>query len=149
MRFRKLRIAWSVGCGIACVLLIVLWVRSYTRHDGLWGRFSDTNGFHLSSHEGRIQFQQVPFLWGIVPWQLALDQSIETNSPRKVFNRFDFLRGGFGLLIAMPSWFLVIVTCLLATLSWLPVWRFRLRTLLIATMLVALLPGWSVHVARN
>jgi hypothetical protein len=30
MRFRKLRIAWSVGWGIACVLLIVLWVRSYS-----------------------------------------------------------------------------------------------------------------------
>ena len=29
MRFRKLRIAWSVACLIACVLLIVLWVRSY------------------------------------------------------------------------------------------------------------------------
>jgi hypothetical protein len=31
MRFRKLRIAWSVFWGIACVLLIVLWVRSYSR----------------------------------------------------------------------------------------------------------------------
>src|SRR6476469_3147947 len=30
---RKLRIAWSVGCAIACVLLIVLWVRSYWRKD--------------------------------------------------------------------------------------------------------------------
>src|SRR4029078_1018296 len=29
MRFRKLRIAWSVACGITCVLLIVLWIRSY------------------------------------------------------------------------------------------------------------------------
>jgi hypothetical protein len=29
MRFRKLRIAWSVACAIACVLLIALWVRSY------------------------------------------------------------------------------------------------------------------------
>src|SRR6478609_7250090 len=29
MRFRKLRIAWSVAWGLACVLLIVLWVRSY------------------------------------------------------------------------------------------------------------------------
>src|SRR6478735_2894696 len=28
MRFRKLRIAWSVGCGLVCVLLIVLWARS-------------------------------------------------------------------------------------------------------------------------
>ena len=33
MRFRKLRIAWSVTWGIACVLLIVLWVRSYW-----WGK---------------------------------------------------------------------------------------------------------------
>ena len=29
MRFRKLRIAWSVVWGLACVLLIALWVRSY------------------------------------------------------------------------------------------------------------------------
>src|SRR6476620_7609681 len=35
MRFRKLRIAWSVMCGIACVLLIVLWVRSYWWSEGI------------------------------------------------------------------------------------------------------------------
>src|SRR3954451_17185227 len=29
MRFRKLRIAWSVFWGLAAVLLIVLWVRSF------------------------------------------------------------------------------------------------------------------------
>ena len=29
VRFRKLRIAFSATCLIACVLLIVLWVRSY------------------------------------------------------------------------------------------------------------------------
>ena len=29
MRFRKLRIAWSVAWGVVAVLLIVLWVRSY------------------------------------------------------------------------------------------------------------------------
>jgi hypothetical protein len=34
MRFRKLRIAWSVGWGVACVQLIVLWVRSYWWVDG-------------------------------------------------------------------------------------------------------------------
>ena len=33
MRFRKLRIAWSVACGIAAVLLIALWVRSYRQRD--------------------------------------------------------------------------------------------------------------------
>src|SRR6476646_1576226 len=29
MKYRKLRIAWSVFWGLAAVLLIVLWVRSY------------------------------------------------------------------------------------------------------------------------
>ena len=29
MNYRKLRIAWSVGWGVAAVLLCVLWVRSY------------------------------------------------------------------------------------------------------------------------
>ena len=29
MRFRKLRIAWSVAWGVLAVLLCVLWVRSY------------------------------------------------------------------------------------------------------------------------
>ncbi len=33
MRFRKLRIAWSAFWGIATVLLIALWVRSYRWHD--------------------------------------------------------------------------------------------------------------------
>src|SRR4051794_6882666 len=33
MKFRKLRIAWSVFWGLACVLLIVLWVRSYQATD--------------------------------------------------------------------------------------------------------------------
>src|SRR4051812_24381488 len=38
MRFRKLRIAWSVGCGLACVLLIALWVRSANSFDDFgWG----------------------------------------------------------------------------------------------------------------
>src|SRR5689334_21628724 len=29
MRFHKQRVAWSVVWGVACLLLIVLWVRSY------------------------------------------------------------------------------------------------------------------------
>jgi hypothetical protein len=35
MKYRKLRIAWSVGCGIVCLLLIALWVRSYWWSDEL------------------------------------------------------------------------------------------------------------------
>jgi hypothetical protein len=31
MKYRKLRIAFSVGCGIACVLLAVLWIAAHPR----------------------------------------------------------------------------------------------------------------------
>ena len=37
MRFRYLRIAWSAACGIACVLLIVLWVLVRARGRGVVG----------------------------------------------------------------------------------------------------------------
>ena len=33
MSFRKLRIAWSVVCGILCLLLVALCVRSYWYRD--------------------------------------------------------------------------------------------------------------------
>ena len=40
MKHRKLRIAWSV-VGLAAVLLIVLWVRSYEKADAIY-RISKT-----------------------------------------------------------------------------------------------------------
>src|SRR5712671_2831573 len=54
MRFRKLRIAWSVACGIACVLLIVLWVRSYWWFDSAVGPISGTRFLVVSSGYGRL-----------------------------------------------------------------------------------------------
>src|SRR5437763_4883145 len=36
MKFRKLKIAWSVFWGLGCVLLVVVWVRSYTWIDEVW-----------------------------------------------------------------------------------------------------------------
>src|SRR6476620_6769071 len=43
MRFCKLRIAWSATCLIACVLLIVLWVRSGVHFDGaIWCSATDS-----------------------------------------------------------------------------------------------------------
>jgi hypothetical protein len=55
MRFRKLRIAWSVGWSLLAVLLIALWVRSYRHWDvfyaGLGQRVVGVNSAkgHLST----------------------------------------------------------------------------------------------------
>jgi hypothetical protein len=73
MRFRKLRIAFSATCLIACVLLIVLWVRSYwgseqppknrMAHDFLtmWraSRLSVESEGHPLDHAAGDQYQTV------------------------------------------------------------------------------------------
>src|SRR5262245_30694970 len=53
MRFRKLRIAWSVLWGVAAVLLIVLWVRSYWRTEFL-ERVVNVNALYASGDMERI-----------------------------------------------------------------------------------------------
>ncbi len=60
MRFRKLRIAWSVGCGVLCLLLIVLWVRSYWRLD-VWVRNNNLTSTIVRADTGLITFSQSKF----------------------------------------------------------------------------------------
>src|SRR6185295_473373 len=64
MSFHKLRIAWSVVWGLAAVLLIVLWVRSYWWMDQLGSPWSRTRILMVGSLEGGL-LVQVPFHdWG-------------------------------------------------------------------------------------
>ena len=62
MRFRKLRIAWSVVCAIACVLLIALWVRSYWWMDDVQTGSTVTPPTQLVSQEGAPFFSTDPEL---------------------------------------------------------------------------------------
>ena len=55
MRFRKLRIAFSATCLIACVLLIALWVRSYWRIDWL-SHLSSNSYANVASARGCVGF---------------------------------------------------------------------------------------------
>src|SRR3954454_7670294 len=61
MQFRKLRLAWSVACGVACVLLILLWVRSYWWEDTLFSvQGSARNVLAVGSMYGRTQLVYQP-----------------------------------------------------------------------------------------
>src|SRR6476659_6488605 len=77
MRYRKLRIAWSIACSILCLLLIVLWVRSYWLFDGFGGH-TRTRNLGLESEQGQLRFtvrafqplavpQERPWDWSSVP----------------------------------------------------------------------------------
>ena len=52
MKYRNLRIAWSVGWGIAAVLLCALWVRSYFRADDLVVTLTKSKQLELQSVNG-------------------------------------------------------------------------------------------------
>jgi len=127
MRFRKLRIAWSVACGIACVLLIVLWVRSYSLVDvacvARWhGAISRQGTIYIDSGLSWSGSDTCPnFEWPALEWMVF------KNDPEvdvKVGN------------VAFPIARLVLLTAACAPLSWISR-RFSLRALLIATTLVA------------
>jgi hypothetical protein len=140
---RYLRIAVTALSLTACVLLIALWVRSYKWHDGVWGRFSEARGFHLSSHEGRVQLSMLTYL-GIVEWRIVYGEPIDRVGPANYFAAFECPLSTFGLYMAVPYWFLLAVMATFAA-GIATKRRFSLRTLLIATTLIAILLGAVVY----
>jgi hypothetical protein len=161
MRFRKLRIAWSVACGIACVLLIVLWVRSY-RHEANSLSIGDSvsyydrenRSFSAASWKGAFHFNLV-YPRARLPWKPVRIgiQASEVRLPNH-FAESGIL--GFGAStkelssdIRVPCWFSVLLASMIAITPWIR-WskRFSLSTLLMATTLVAVVLGlivWSMR----
>jgi len=129
-------------CGIVHLFLFVSWVRSYAWHDGIWGQISQTEGFHFSSHEGRLQFNMLRN-FGIIEWRPAFGERIVTVRSPHYFPSFEYSQTALGFFVAMPIWFPVALSATLAvTLATKP--QFSLRALLIATTLVAVVLGLVV-----
>jgi hypothetical protein len=133
MRFRKLRIAWSVVWGIACISLIALWVRSNywidqvlvpVTHSAYVALGSMPNAFGVGlthkSPTGTWAMLNMP----TIDWLIALGESGDSWSGASCFK----MAAG---AIMMPYWFGVLLAAAFATAPWL-CWRFTLRTLLIA-----------------
>jgi hypothetical protein len=164
MRFRKLRIAFSAACGVLCLLLIVLWVRSYTWVDTARGALTETKALQVRSFQGQLSLNSYGdkngWYW---KWQSSpadeLEQRIRElerrlgNTTSQAQPSFAFIRSRDRLFVTAPHWLLVLLLCIPVTLMWitsartLP-WRFSLRTLLIATTLVAVVLGLVVWAAQ-
>jgi hypothetical protein len=152
-RFRKLRIPFSAVCGIVCLLLIALWVRSYRWID----ECTLASRLELSSFYGRVDYQTLfpPYSfkhdwhyschsapdyisnWGDSKLKIAMDQLFKFRRPTTSWPG------------SVPHWFLVLLSATIASAPWVRQlkWRFSLRTLLIAMTLVAVLLGavvWAV-----
>jgi hypothetical protein len=160
MRFRKLRIAWSVGWGFLCVLIILLCVRSYWVWDSVLIPMSQRRPLAIGrSPELRSSYGQLIFYGPFshvfaYPLVLIPQQPLDPlKYPRApAFLGFNFRQfGGAGQwALSIPHWFAVMVLATLAAAPWIRKlkWRFSLRTLLIATTLLAMVLGLIVYAAR-
>jgi hypothetical protein len=156
MRFRKLRIAFSVVSAIVCLLLVLLWVRSYQFNEIAGRQISKNRSVGVTSLLGRVR---------IGTWKHPKHaNSWWVNSERLTNSVYEWAASrqgenaiGFGVIsfqsnieLIMPCWFLVLLT---ATLAVIPCRhlanRFSLRTLLIATTLVAVALGAIVFAASK
>ena len=140
MRFRKLRMAFSVGCGIVCVLLIMLWVRSYWRLD-LINRNSNSNSSTVRADAGLITLSHSQGRSPLLDdngWKYIADNA----SWGMQYWQFDWAWNTRIILVRIPIWVLALAVAMLARAPWIR-WskRFTIRTLLIATTLVALVLG--------
>jgi hypothetical protein len=153
MKYRRLRIAFSAMCGVLCLLLIALWVRSWTWQDDCGYAFADTRELRFISVNGLVDFHcgYDPFAETPVgEWFVYSDRIddiyLEGEVPTTQWKLKLFEDEVIGRI---PHWFPILMFALagiLPWLAWLP-WRFSLRTLLIAMTLVAILLGLIVYAA--
>jgi len=153
MKYRKLRIAWSAVWGIVCLLLVALWVRSYRAYDivthvkpGFVINTVGSNGGTLyvahTTLPSNLRFAGPG--WQFRSAGPPLGWRYGSAVVGEVPSMFEFKNG----LIRLPYFLLIALSAAAVAVSWLP-WQFSLRTLLIATTLVAVGLGWIVYELRN
>jgi hypothetical protein len=125
------RIAVTALSLTACVLLIALWVRSYMLVD-----FRRICGHDILVTNGRVF---------IDPWLITGSGSIFWRGTPDEVDAFSY-HPPVSTELRLPFWNLAVVLGAVAALPWYPWWstRFSLRTLLIATTLVAVVMGIAV-----
>ena len=160
MKYGKLRIAWSVGWGLLCLLLIVLWVRSYWWNDfashrlaardflvqirrgelGIWCEPASVAPYasQLKVGENRVKSGDNTY------WVLASTDIV----PAYRYFVFHYRSTVQGTAIWIPFWTMTVPLAIAALLPWLP-WRFSLRTLLIGMTIVAVCLGLAVMMSSG
>lgn len=160
MKFRKLRIAWTILCVAASVVLLRLQHRSHDYRDELRVMLGGNRRIIVQSLYQELELviskQAMPWLLGssrirqedlrrTMPPTLYTDD----KDTKRIYYRgfgFAFLSEQF-IAISVPHWFAAAFAGAIGAAAWLP-WHFSLRILLTATTLVAMLLGlimWSMR----
>jgi hypothetical protein len=142
---RKLQIAFSVVCGIVSLLLIVLLVRSYRRLEILEKR-TGLQAVQISSVKGRIAIARLePRTYVIGRPYLNVVAGDAADWRKGGVLGFAYYNDGSITAFIAPHCLLALLAAALAVIPWISrSWRFSLRSLLIATTLVAVVLGLAV-----
>jgi hypothetical protein len=128
----------SVGCTIACVLLIALLVRSYSYIDS-----TKVLGHEITTSRGQL-FLGEPFLHTPSTFDdVDVQPTLRRYYPIEILTTTADYAIRYGEGWAVSFWLLVGVTVSFAAAPWIH-WRFSLRALLIATTLLAVVLGLIV-----
>lgn len=142
---RYTRIAFSVVCGLVCVLLVVLWVRTHFAIDNISGPLASSTGFGITSRHdgvGLVINSGYRSQWRIVKYPPNEDFSSAVDYETVLgFVQYQTMANGFR--IRVPYWSLILLSAISGGLPWLS-YRFSLRTLLIATTVIAAVLGLVV-----
>jgi len=153
MRFKKLRIAWSVAWGVVAVLLVVLWVRSYRLHEiGSW-QVSKNRSVGVTSVLGRVLITSWNQPESAGSWRVHSEQ-VRSEHDRLLLPEnaigFGIIRFQANAEVHIPYWLLVLLTATISASPWFRLAkRFSLRALLIATTLVAVVLGLVMWAGRR
>lgn len=141
MRFKKARIAISACCGVLCLLLMGLWVRSY------W-YFDTVTSNEWTSASGKLFIgTPVNLLPDGVNPTMETDQNLGGYIRTLHATNLRMTRASnFGIVI--PYWAPVSVAAVLFALPLLPK-RFSLRSLLLFTTFISLALGLIIYFTRT
>lgn len=148
---RYLRIAFSAGCGTACLLLIAVSVRSYSTEDVIsGGRPGVSRCMQAVSGKGKFKLhfykaspRNAYWEWRSMPYASRLPDNGPYSTPAGTPTpSFSLNVSGGSFATTIPYWFLVLISGSLSAAPWVR-WsnRFSLRTLLIVMTLIAALFG--------
>jgi len=149
MKYRKLRIAWSVAWGALCLLWVILWVRSYWWIDAFQHRYGKSGSATATSKFGVVhlivmhQHPTAPITWRY--WHASANAWLTSGQPQPELFHWNHSSNSF--FAGFPHGLALVTTGLLAASPWIR-WRFSLRTLLVAMTLIAVGLGVVVYAVR-
>jgi hypothetical protein len=106
---RLFRIAFTAMCGIACLLMVALWVRSYSNKEQLIGPISQKHSMIVESASGRVIVVFLPRgLWGAY-WDDRGPLHGWKDATREMeLAGFAYATSPWHRAFRLPHWFLVL-----------------------------------------